>query len=285
MGLVAETLPDNLVTIMLPVYQAEPYLAETIASIEAQEYTGFRCICVDDGSTDRSYEMLKAWEARDPRITVSHNETNLGIFPTRNAMLERVTTPWISVMDADDYYLPGLLRTQLEYLNEHPDIDILGTAIKIFFDDRSQLFTPVWIPGSIRDGVQPAAHSTFIIRTGHLRAISGYDQNFRLSGDHEMLSRLYHHGSQFHVLDEPLVYIRRHGGNITLRKRRQQLLHTLKIYWRMMFVQKVRLSRKGYWRVCVVLAEYLFRFARLDTVVPASLIRKILRRTPVAVDQ
>ena len=100
------------ISIIMPVYNAAAYIAEALESVRAQTFNEWECICVDDGSSDNSAEILSRFAADDSRFRVVRQE-NTGPSAARNRGLELVRSPWFLFMDSDDALHPDALRTFL----------------------------------------------------------------------------------------------------------------------------------------------------------------------------
>ena len=118
----------NLVSVIIPVYNVEPYLNACIASVCAQTYRNIEIILVDDGSTDRSPEICDEWARRDKRICVIHQE-NRGVSSARNAGICQAHGKYISFVDSDDITQPNLLDNTVPYLDKGFDIISFGYNI------------------------------------------------------------------------------------------------------------------------------------------------------------
>ena len=118
----AETTP--VVSVIVPVYKTEKYLAECIESILAQTFEDFEMILVDDGSPDNSGKICDDYAARDSRIRVFH-KPNGGVTSARRLGVECSRAEWITFVDSDDKLFPNALRDLLEAANSHPDADLV----------------------------------------------------------------------------------------------------------------------------------------------------------------
>ena len=98
-------MPDRLYSIIVPVYNAEATLNRCVDSILAQTYRNFELILVDDGSRDRSAEIIDQYASADPRVIAIH-KLNGGVSSARNAGLDRATGDYVAFIDADDYITP-----------------------------------------------------------------------------------------------------------------------------------------------------------------------------------
>jgi glycosyltransferase involved in cell wall biosynthesis len=116
------------VTVLMSVYNSLPYLREAVDSILAQTYDAFEFLIVDDASTDGSRAVLHEYARKDPRIRILENDVNQGLGFCLNRGLEAAGTPWVARMDADDVAFPERLALQMQYLDAHPEVDVLGGA-------------------------------------------------------------------------------------------------------------------------------------------------------------
>lgn len=112
------------VTVLMPLYNAENYLMEAIDSVLNQTYQDFQLLIIDDASTDKSMEVVSAFN--DPRIVIYRNEKNMGISYTRNRGLDLCKTEYIALLDDDDIAMPYRLEHEVRYLDEHPEVDVVG---------------------------------------------------------------------------------------------------------------------------------------------------------------
>lgn len=115
---------NNLISVILPVYNGEQYLSEAIESILNQTYTNFEFIIINDGSKDNSLEIIKEYEKKDCRIVVISRE-NRGLIATLNEGIKKSKGKYIARMDQDDISLPQRFTKQIE-LMEEKGVDICG---------------------------------------------------------------------------------------------------------------------------------------------------------------
>ena len=121
-----------LLTVLMPVYNAEKFLAESINSILSQTYSNFEFVILDDGSTDNSLKIIEAYAKEDKRIKVIVNQKNRGEAKCRNRLLKNSKTEFIAWMDADDISLEDRLQTQMDFLKQNPKIDAVGVQYSAF---------------------------------------------------------------------------------------------------------------------------------------------------------
>ncbi|MBV5326811.1 MAG: glycosyltransferase family 2 protein [Chlorobium sp.] len=115
------------VSIVMPVYNALPYLDEAIRSIFAQTYKNWELIIVDDASTDGSWEFVN--RIRDPRVRLFRNEINMRGAFTTNKAIDLATGEYIAKMDADDISFPDRIERQVKYLLQNADVDAVGCGL------------------------------------------------------------------------------------------------------------------------------------------------------------
>ncbi len=108
------------ITVLMPVFNAERFLAEAIESILNQSFVDFEFLIIDDGSSDRSREIVRSYD--DSRIRLVENERNLGISATLNRGIGLAESDLIARMDGDDISYPDRLKLQFEYMTQHPNV-------------------------------------------------------------------------------------------------------------------------------------------------------------------
>ena len=124
--------PLPLLTVLMPVYNAEKFLDESIGSILNQTYLEFELLILDDASTDNSLKIIKNYAKEDKRIRVLINKTNQKQAKCRNRLLKNTTTEFIAWMDADDISVIYRLQMQMDFLKQNPDIDVVSSHLAYF---------------------------------------------------------------------------------------------------------------------------------------------------------
>ena len=130
-----------MISVIMPVYNGEKYLREAIESILNQTYTDFEFIILNDGSTDRTEEIILSYD--DPRIVYVKNKKNLQIVETLNKGIALARGKYIARMDADDISLPERLEKQIKFMKDNPDVDVCGTWIRTFGREDKEWKYPV----------------------------------------------------------------------------------------------------------------------------------------------
>jgi len=203
------------VSVLMPVYDAEAYLAEALESILAQTFGDFELIAVDDGSRDGSLAILESTAARDPRLHVIARP-HAGIVSARNAALGVAQGQWLAVMDADDVAHPERLARQVAYLRSHPEISALGAEVEIIDPEGwpiRRLNVPLEhaaIDAALMRGRGDAlVHPVATFRRKALLAAGGYREGYDSVEDLDVYLRLAEHG-RLANLPETLLRYRHH---------------------------------------------------------------------------
>jgi len=212
------------VAVLLPFYNAADTLAETLDSIQAQSLEAFSLIAVDDGSSDGSAEIVRQRMPHDPRITLLQPGRQ-GVVGAMNSALAHCQSPLVARMDADDIMHPERLARQSRYLHEHAHIDLLGSRVRLFPEERIQdgfaeyirwqngCLTPEAIAHNIYVEL-PIAHPSVMFRREVVLGAGGYrDGDF--PEDYELLLRLHQQGHRMAKLPEVLLDWRDSGGRLT----------------------------------------------------------------------
>lgn len=167
------------VSVVMPVYNGERFVAEAIGSVLAQTFRDFECIVVDDGSRDGTARLLAEATAKDPRVRVLSHQQNVGFRRALNSGCDIARGEFVARLDADDVCLPQRFERQVAYLKAHPDVAVVGSWVQLV-DDRG-------VRGRVqRYPTQPAmvswsmlffnslAHPSVMIRRSALQAAGGF---------------------------------------------------------------------------------------------------------------
>jgi Glycosyl transferase family 2 len=205
------------VSVLMPVYNGELYIREAIDSILNQTFSDFELIIIDDCSTDGSVAVVKTY--MDSRIRLIANPINQGLSFILNQGNKLARAEYIARIDCDDISLPKRLEKQVEYLDRHPDIAVLG-AQSIDIDtegkvtkNQSMYLYPVE-PSSLRwtaSYLCPFRHPLVMYRRQILwEKLGGYDETISFAEDYEIWQRLLNNNYQGANLPEILLKYRVH---------------------------------------------------------------------------
>ena len=125
------------VSVMLVVRNGAATLPLALRSIAAQTDPRWELLAYDDGSSDDTTEILEHWASADPRIRLFRSSESQGLGARLNELVHEARAPLIARMDADDVAYPDRLRRQIEFLETHPDVDLVGASLAVFRDNGS----------------------------------------------------------------------------------------------------------------------------------------------------
>ena len=132
--------------VILPAYNAENFIAECLESLLNQTFSDFCILAVNDASTDNTGNILETYAAKDTRLRVYHLPQNQGepaVMQFAMDMLNYMNVEYVARMDADDICVPHRFEKQVQYLDEHPEIDILGSNALLFNNGQTDKATKV----------------------------------------------------------------------------------------------------------------------------------------------
>ena len=221
------------VTVLLPVYEAERFLAEAVESILAQTLRDFELLALDDGSRDGSAAILDRYASLDPRVRVVRRP-HTGLVATLNAGLALARGELIARMDADDVALPQRLERQAETLDRDPGLVCIGGSYEVI-DARGRRIDVVQplcdfepILAALLAGVSALCHATAMYRRRAVIAAGSYDASARLAEDYDHWLRLAETG-RLANLPEKVLRVRHHERSESERQHAHQLEQTRRI--------------------------------------------------------
>ena len=214
------------VSVIMPVYNGAGYLQAAVTSILGQSFSDFEFIIVDDGSRDRTGEILRAAAASDTRIRVVSQE-NRGIAPSLNTGLALATGDLVARMDADDIALPHRFEQQVAFLRDHPECGLVGGQILFTDPDDRPLMRLVHplnhaeMVSVMMGGSASLAHPTVMFRRALAQEIGGYSLDFEHAEDIDFFLRLSERAEIANLPDVVLRY-RQHWASIGFTKAKAQ---------------------------------------------------------------
>lgn len=182
------------VTVLMPVYNGEPYIGQSIRSILDQTYTDFEFLIIDDGSTDTSIQTIQSFN--DPRIRLVQNEHNLGQTATLNRGLELARGEFVARIDQDDLSHPSRLAEQVSYLDNHPNITLVSAQTTAINSNGDTVFAFNYPEEHAKLHWLlltecPIFHSSVVFRRDSVKNnFGGYNSTFSYCQDYELWSRI-----------------------------------------------------------------------------------------------
>ena len=143
-----------ILSIGVPVFNGEPYITQSLASILGQTFTNFEVIVFDNASTDGTADICRSHEARDKRIRYSRNSTNIGSLSNFRRVLDLATGEYFMWAACDDYWSPGYVETLLACLKQYPDA-VLAAGRVHFVDPSGSERTDILPDDPPAPGIRP----------------------------------------------------------------------------------------------------------------------------------
>lgn len=210
------------VSVIVPVFNEPPeVLRASLASLRKQTLVDFECIVVDESTDSARARECEVQCALDTRFTYIHPPHRQGLPASLNIGLDRARGEFVARFDSDDICIPDRLKRQVEFLDDHPSVSILGGALEVIDDDdRTIAFRPYpQDHASIERGMHTTntmAHPTVMFRRSVALTYGSYDPNFRYSEDLDLWLRWLNAGLEFANLPDVLV---RYRQNVTSRQK------------------------------------------------------------------
>jgi len=225
------------VSVLIPCFNCASTISEALESIYIQTFQDLEIIAVDDGSDDRTLEILQQHAGKDNRLkvfTISHQ----GIINSLNLGLEHCSAPYIARMDSDDQAHPQRIEFQKEYLDNHPEVGLVSCCVKafpalevregfqVYIDWMNSLITEADIHTQIYIE-SPFAHPSVFCRTEIIRSLGGYQER-SWAEDYDLWLRMHQAGVRFAKLPQVLLDWREDPGRLTRTDSRYSLENFLR---------------------------------------------------------
>lgn len=217
------------VSVVLPAYNVRDHIGEAIQSVYAQDFKGLEIIVVDDGSKDGTADFVEG-EYPDVRV---FRKPNGGAATARNMGMREARGEYIAFLDADDVWLPGKLRAQIDYMDKHPSVGLVCSGFSFWTAGENGHFPdPLTVHKAVVDSEVEPDHagwgyhklllsnyvwtSTVVLRRSLIGTVGYYDEGLRLGQDYDYWLRASRE-SEIHRLGAVMALYRRHGGSATAR--------------------------------------------------------------------
>jgi len=235
----------DLVSVIIPAYNAEAYILKAINSILNQTYKNVEVIITDDCSTDKTYQILQS--IKDDRIRLYRNENNSGVSFTLNNCIQNSTGSLIAVMHADDIAYPDRIKLQAEFLRANKSLGVIGSQCEII-DEEDKLVSlyPVYtdtyelLLETLLKKI-PFPHPSVMYRREAVVNVDLYNSAYDGMEDHDMWLRLAAAGYKFGNIAEPLLKYRRHTTQISQNFSEKDIAKNFSIFYD--FVKNLGLIR------------------------------------------
>jgi len=214
----------------MSVFNGEAFLSEAIESILNQTFRDYEFIMIDDGSTDKTPQILTEYASRDERIRL-HRHENKGRATSLNVGIELSRGPYLARMDADDIALPNRLKDQLEFMERHPEVGVLGGWFDLI-STSGRLLKTIRFPSEdseLRSLIlvdNPICHPAVVMRKDIALASGGYRKVLLDADDYDLWLRISER-SQLANLEKCVLRYRVHYHQVSIRNMRHQKMSVL----------------------------------------------------------
>lgn len=258
--------PKPLVSVIMPVYNAEAFLVKAIESILNQTYQNFELIIINDHSADNSWKIIKKYKDKYPKKIKAINlkkNLNRGGDACANVGLKYARGKYIARMDADDIAHPQRIKKQVIFLEKNPQIFLVGTNANVI-DEKDQKIGQKNVPldhQSILNSFfifNPIIHPSVMFRRFKGKKRFFYPIRFSANNDYYAFFRLIVSGYKFANLKEKLLFFRIHKKNDTFTKIKEKFLNVLKIRLLMVFKFNYKPSLKQWFIFFTQIITVLF---------------------------
>jgi glycosyltransferase involved in cell wall biosynthesis len=249
---------DNTIltaTVLMAVYNDEIFLEQALESILQQLTDDMELLVIDDHSSDRSWKILQDIECKHPRVRVIRNDKNRGVGYCAYIGVKEAKGKYIIRMDSDDICFPDRFAKQIKFLDENPDVDIIGGAA-IEIDEQNRQGVLRKVPLRHDDIVKviwscPIIQPAVAFRRERILLAGNYDPTLRRRIDYDLWFRCLKTGLRFANLPDPLVYYR-FTAKSQQKHRLSQAIDQAKIGWR-----GCRMLKLPWWQYLAVMVPIL----------------------------
>jgi glycosyltransferase involved in cell wall biosynthesis len=198
-----------LVSVIIPVYNGAKFLKDAIANVQSQNYHPLEIIIVDDGSTDETAIIAQSF---GDQIIYIYQE-NKRAAAARNTGLKLAKGELIAFLDVDDLWIENKLNQQIEYLDKNPDIEVVtGLLQRIVIDENKQILK------KFDERLLNVNCSTALYRKSVFKKVGYFDESLKQGEDTDLFMRLRENNIKIGIIEEILLYYRRHQTNTTLNQ-------------------------------------------------------------------
>lgn len=229
----SELILKPIISVILPVYNAENYLAMAINSILNQTFIDFELIIINDGSTDGSKQIIQ--KIKDGRIKYIENKVNLRLIKTLNLGIDLARGEYIARMDADDIAQPNRFEEQLFAFQSNPSLDIVSSSILLMQDGKNDRSSAMYLPGHT-NAIRficlfetPFAHPNIMVKAEYLRRYRYLDDKsvYHIE-DYDLWARMLFEDASVINLNHKLLRYRLNPNGISQGNNELQLNNSLK---------------------------------------------------------
>lgn len=221
------------ISIIMPVYNGERFLREAIKSILSQTYEDFEFIIINDGSTDKTLEIIDEYKDKDGRIIVISRE-NRGLVASLNEGIALARGEYIARMDADDICSADRLNEQIAFFEAHPECVLVGSWAETIDENGNVIGSLTYPPLKTTDIREyalihnPFIHPSVMFRKDCVLVIGNYHASFKHNEDYELWTRIVYKYPCMNI-PKKLIQYRLHSKQITKKNNPEMRIQGLKV--------------------------------------------------------
>jgi glycosyltransferase involved in cell wall biosynthesis len=226
-----------IVSVIMPVYNAESYLSKSIESILCQTFGDFEFIIVNDGSNDSTWEVIQSYACKDNRI-IAINQENIGLTKSLNRCISMSRGEFIARQDADDKSRRDRLEVQLSWM-KYDKYDMCCSRTWLVSERKKSPGWSYWIPkGILMLKQNPFIHGTFFMRKDKLIKVGCYNQKYYYAQDYDLMVRWKLAGLNIKYLREDLYQTIQMEGSISnvYNQKQEFFKRDIRKKWRKNFI-------------------------------------------------
>ena len=228
------------ISVIMSVYNSEKYLTEAIESILNQTFKDFEFIIINDGSTDKSLDIIRKYQKKDKRIILINNKKNLGLIKSLNNGLRRSRGKYIARMDSDDISLIKRFQTQYDYLEQNQDIFLVGTGLIQIDENSNDIIKSKPIRGvefikQLLEKRNCIAHPTIMFKNkeryfyrNKMLYCEDYDLYLRLLNDEKKIDNIHNILLKYRVTKDSISNSKRSKQDLFVKKAKEFYQQRLK---------------------------------------------------------
>jgi glycosyltransferase involved in cell wall biosynthesis len=251
---------NPLVSVLIPTYNSELYIKETLESILNQTYKNLEIVVIDDASIDNTINIVKRYE--DKRIRLFINDKNLGISKNMNKGIKLSHGKYLAIMDADDWSYPYRIEEEVKLMEENPKV-VLCSGYMDICDENLNIKNRRTYPltdEEIRRAIvryDPISHPASMWRMSELLKTGLYSKNFPICRDYDLIVRISEFG-KYQNIPKPLIKYRVRKDSETGKRIRQTQWYSFYIQMKAVFEYGFRFTfGDGVFLVCRILATII----------------------------
>ncbi len=216
----AKRLNPGWVDIIIPYFNAEKYIVETLISVEEQSYDLIRVICVDNNSTDSSLSLVTEFSSRSKFQYVLESEEQKYASSARNKGIEKVESEFVCFLDSDDVITPDKIEKQVKFLINHPNVDLVISDRIVYNDDFSKIIKKITFEKIEKLDLNACITNIFITgnplyRTNLVSEVGGYNSDLKVAQDWEFHLRIGLRKPNFGYVRGFFLWCRSHPNSLS----------------------------------------------------------------------